>query len=382
MEVYVGNIKAEVTENWDSQVRFKIPENLPPGKQSIVVKYMGLSALSPDSLLILKGKWVERTYLPGAGRSDMAYFQIGNKCYIVGGTTAFQVAGYTNQVWEYDISTDKWTRKNDFPSQHIYSGLGFVINNKGYVLSGTSKFFNSESTNVNPNDYVWEYDSQADSWKKMMHLPDMVYGRAHGTGFTLNNKIYFGQGRDFNSYSDYNDWVMYNPVTNSFELKGRLPKIEGDWINPELQIYASKQNLTAFTWKGYGYLFGGDNYSFSYGDLQKYNPGANSWEKIPITSGSGDRSGTKAIAVGNHAYFYGGTKYTQGALGYYYKQLNECWRYDLIKNTWEEYAYCPVPELLSYGAIFSTDKGFILFGGRNGEDFDYTNKVVEFIEEN
>jgi len=41
-----------------------------------------------------------------------------------------------NDFWEYDITTDMWTQKPNFPGPERYGASAFVLNNKGYIATG------------------------------------------------------------------------------------------------------------------------------------------------------------------------------------------------------------------------------------------------------
>ena len=106
--------------------------------------------------------WTPIADYPGEGFEFTASFVIGNYSYVGTGTMSllFQgAADYHKDFYQYDPSTDAWTRKADFAGQARYFAVGFSIGNYGYIGSGLGSF------NM-PNDF-WRYDPLADSWSQI-----------------------------------------------------------------------------------------------------------------------------------------------------------------------------------------------------------------------
>ena len=77
-------------------------------------------------------------------------FVIGNKAYFVGHSSN---SGFMNSVWEYDILSDKWNRKADYPGNLEGRGISGSYKSKGYLL-GPDK--NGRE--------VWSYEPNTDHW--------------------------------------------------------------------------------------------------------------------------------------------------------------------------------------------------------------------------
>ncbi len=88
---------------------------------------------------------------------------MNNKGYIV---TGIDNGEYQNDLWEYDPSTDTWTKKRNITnvSDEAYDDeyatitgigkVGFSINGKGYLATG------GQTTGSE----VWEYNPATDLW--------------------------------------------------------------------------------------------------------------------------------------------------------------------------------------------------------------------------
>jgi hypothetical protein len=55
-----------------------------------------------------------------------------------------------NDFWEYDPFHDSWIRLPDFPGGTRYAGIGFTINNYGYIGMGMSS--------VREKSDLWRYN--------------------------------------------------------------------------------------------------------------------------------------------------------------------------------------------------------------------------------
>ncbi|MCB0473655.1 MAG: IPT/TIG domain-containing protein, partial [Flavobacteriaceae bacterium] len=92
------------------------------------------------------GQWNQLKDFPGNPEWGQSYFSIGDKLYL---GTGFSDNGKYSEFWDYDISSDTWTIKASFPFATAF-GVGFAINNKGYIATGYD------------NPYIYEYDSDVD----------------------------------------------------------------------------------------------------------------------------------------------------------------------------------------------------------------------------
>ncbi len=68
----------------------------------------------------------------GIARYNAVSFVLNNKGYLATGTTG----GYASTVWEYDATADQWTRKTDFEGKVREGALGMTLKNRGFVLAG------------------------------------------------------------------------------------------------------------------------------------------------------------------------------------------------------------------------------------------------------
>jgi len=154
--------------------------------------------------------WVKKADFPGVSRVRAVAFAIGNKAYL-GTGAAYLGTGLQDQTdglkdfWEYDPSTNRWTRKADFPGEGRLNAVGFSIGNKGYIGTGQSAVFGSRQKDV------WEYEPLSNSWKRIDDFPGGE--RTQMTYFSTGTKGYVAGGDGIGSLpGDLADFWEYDPT--------------------------------------------------------------------------------------------------------------------------------------------------------------------------
>ena len=93
--------------------------------------------------------WTQRATFPGVGRLNASAFVLNGKA-IVGGGYPFAVGNELSDYYSYNPQTDTWDTLSTFAAGKRAVSETFVINNKGYLLTGW------DSTNTALKD-LWEY---------------------------------------------------------------------------------------------------------------------------------------------------------------------------------------------------------------------------------
>jgi N-acetylneuraminic acid mutarotase len=156
--------------------------------------------------------WTSLELFPGVGLSYQTGFVIGENVYIGAGS----VNGYsTREFWKYNENSETWTSIDKIP-QYVHDGVGFSINNKGYVATGWYR-----------NRNLFEYDQVENTWviKKDLtqFIDDMNNGRYDAVGFEINGKGYIATGKNIDYLAVYDDIYEYSPEDNSMVKKVSLP---------------------------------------------------------------------------------------------------------------------------------------------------------------
>jgi hypothetical protein len=95
--------------------------------------------------------WTEKTPIPVLTYNLQCVFVIDNKAYVGLGRNSDLYSGYVfNEIWKYDYPNDQWIKYRNCPVRMAVK-TSFVINNKGYLVSGYT-----QHQNVLHN--VWEFD--------------------------------------------------------------------------------------------------------------------------------------------------------------------------------------------------------------------------------
>lgn len=125
-------------------------------------------------------------------RSQAVAFVINDSAYVVTGKSSNTTeTGGATRMFVYDVDHDQWYEKSqiknatDFSYDDDYStlvrwaGVAFVMNNKGYITSGTLQ-------------NTWEYDPINDRWTEKTAFD--AAARQNGVAFTVKNRGFVTTG--------------------------------------------------------------------------------------------------------------------------------------------------------------------------------------------
>lgn len=158
--------------------------------------------------------WVQKSSLGGSKRSDAVVFVHSGKAYILGG---FNNGSYLNDFWVYTASSNSWSEKrkistvnddddyDDDYGDNIRRGNGmiFVMNDKAYFTCG-----NRNGTLGT----AWEYNISADTWNEKTGFEGTA--REGGLGFSINNRGYITTGSN-SSYRFDDMWEFFPDAEQS-----------------------------------------------------------------------------------------------------------------------------------------------------------------------
>jgi N-acetylneuraminic acid mutarotase len=239
--------------------------------------------------------WTQLSDFPGQARAKFTTLVIESKIYIVGGITGHNSNGtsnYSKEVWEFDSNTGSWSRKTDFPGTVRANAFGFVIGDSGYfgcdggntpIWHGDFwKYSNSTDSWTQlediPNPLIsddivgisnstdgyiltggrlfWKYDQVNDSWLDVADMPGSI---RQITGFSLNNKFYFGTGSS-GLWPGTQSFFEFNTTTNN-------------WTRKDFKG-SSRRTATSFALGNYGYLLlgQGDCHCANLRDVWRFDP--------------------------------------------------------------------------------------------------------------
>ncbi len=175
----------------------------------------------------------------GHNREQTAGVYNDGKIYVAGGMDGYGII--PNDLYEYDISANTWQKKSDFmPAQNHYNARNLsVLNNKLYLIGGYDPHKGSSNLYSNA---VYEYDLATNIWAKKSNYPYTV-----GFVFTTthNNELYaFGGwagtttgGQNINAVHKYNSttnaWTSLKPAP----VAGSLSLYNGAFCKAGSYVY-------------------------------------------------------------------------------------------------------------------------------------------------
>ena len=240
----------------------------------------------------------------GQNRTEATGFYLNNKIYVGGGHDDEGL----NDFWEYDIITKNWTQKANLPSNHCQRAC-VEINGKGYFVGGYGGSVNNTLADANANytDELLEYNPTTNIFTPKAPFP---YGKRGGmTAFEYNGNLFVGLGNNFNGQQT-NNFYKYNPPSNSWTALANAPITGGNLssfrignigyiiaFNPQpivakynfdtniwttethnIGLSSNYYNNQAFAYNGVGYLVNG---AYNTPDIiHKYNPATNTWSQV------------------------------------------------------------------------------------------------------
>ena len=218
--------------------------------------------------------WTQKANFAGGERDEAFGFSIGDKGYLGGGLRWSGGSGsiiYYNDFWEYDLASNKWTRKADFPSTRTTELAGFSIDTKGYC----GPDYSGE---------LCEYNPASNTWKKTAKILWVEYG-CNYYGFSIGNKGYVGSA----CFDNQGFWE-YHPVSNTWTQRANMPS-SGDGYRAGAGVFSIGN-------KGYFGMGYGDGYNQ---DFWEYDPVSNIWSRKADFAG-GDSYISTGFTVGNKGY--------------------------------------------------------------------------------
>ncbi len=160
--------------------------------------------------------WTVKASIPSHRRLNASAFAIKKKGYVgLGDDEDAESFTLMKDWWEYNSTTDTWTKKNPFHGAAREYAPAFSIGDYGYVCGG-----NKATDRLNPGDDLWRYDPSRDSWTEMAAPPATGLAGAIGVSGVVDN----GTALGFVVQGMPKGCLQYNPATNAWQT---LPDVPG-----------------------------------------------------------------------------------------------------------------------------------------------------------
>ncbi|MCX6271584.1 MAG: T9SS type A sorting domain-containing protein [Bacteroidetes bacterium] len=129
--------------------------------------------------------WVQKADFPLSGTLyDFTAFSALDRGYIFEG---YNTVGNTNDLWEWNSSTDTWMQKASLPDTLRGNSASFSFNDKGFIFGGL----------ISPWPFIplsdfWKYNPLTDSWTELPNFGG--WGRGYAASFVIGNYAFVGPG--------------------------------------------------------------------------------------------------------------------------------------------------------------------------------------------
>jgi hypothetical protein len=219
--------------------------------------------------------WTQKADFGGSARLYAVGFAINGKGYVgTGQSGTYPNYTYYKDFWEYDPISNNWTQKSEFGGTSRYGAVGFSIDGKGYLGTGSDAMSGYEKD-------FWEFDPVQNTWIQKKDFGGA--GRKWATGFSIGEKGYLGTGLDADSL--FNDFWEYDPSINLWAQ-------ESDFGG------AARIVAVGFSIGNKGYIGTGQPFSK---DFWEFDPANNTWKQKADFEGTA-RGEATGFSIGNNGY--------------------------------------------------------------------------------
>lgn len=325
-----------------------------------------------------QGQWIKKASYNSYARAYACSFTIDDKGYLCCG---FRGANkeYMNDLWEYDMTAGYWTQCEEMPTAGRKSGVGFAVNGKGYVTTGSKKDGSSSYYVAD----TWEYDPSTNTWTQK---DDFKGGARDGAlAFSIGGAGYVGTGENEDEVGWMMDFYRFNPQAASGQQWEEVKGFTGE----------KRRDGTAFVINDVAYICCGTNNNTYVVDFYKFD-GA-TWTQLRDIADTDDdndydddydniaRSLTVSFSINGLGYIATGDR--SGVRGDY-------WMYDPDQDLWygdSDDDFTPITSVHNSASNASSRKGavsfsngsrgFVLTGESGGSYFDDVFELLPDEEE-
>lgn len=248
----------------------------------------------------------------GVGRASCVSFVIGEKAYIGLGRTSTDGQS-SNDFWEFESTSNIWTKKNAFPGKARVNAVSEVVGGIAFVGLGYDPNIGVYQDDEAQLKDFWSYNAESDTWMQRTSFPSDCTNAC--SSFVVGSDIYVGLG--FNGWSFENEIWKYSTHTDSW-IQLRNSKIDS-----RTAAVACSNGSQIFIGTGYN--------TRNLNDWWRYSPDNDRWNKCQSFPDGGRQLAVSVCA--SNRFFVATGRHFGGDItnGFLYDDVLE---YDSIKDCW------------------------------------------------
>lgn len=317
-----------------------LPSFIEPGIYEVFLYLDGIEFKAPNKIKVLRGNWEKyETNYSDEYRGEYSWLVKGDDVFIISGNIHFNVQTQNYKVWKYNIPSNSWEEKRDFPSVPDESlvpkndhklPIQLEYKNQMYIA-----FSNFSERNFNYEDdfvEIWKYNDDDDEWIYITQYPGR--GNIGLIGFISGDKLLMGGGsRHLGGLRPeiFYDYWEYDLISDKWNQKNTLPTNFARFSNGGVSCKSANNDFFYFSYAN---------------ELWQYFPDDDLWQQKEKFPGNYRRVATNFIEHNNNLYIIGGLDSDLG-----YRARKDCWEYSIEKNKWEMVSI--MPEFYANGIAFS-----------------------------
>ncbi|MEZ4829841.1 MAG: T9SS type A sorting domain-containing protein [Bacteroidia bacterium] len=292
-------------------------------KQILLILLAVIMTLSAESGFAqrIPGTWEQKTSM-GSGRFWAFSCAANGKVYGGTGRTAF--SGTTiGDFWEYDVATDVWTQRANFPGGVREGATGFSAGGRIFAGFGTPFIAFQKD--------LYEYIPATDQWEARASVPGIGFAYSHG--FVIDSMYYIGPENGTNKM------YAYNVNTDTWSTVADFPGLD-------------RRAQVSFAVGGKGYIgLGFWVFGSVQGDFWAYDPVTDTWAEVAGLLPKSDQSTGFGLGEFGYVHNVGGNQ-------------KNTHRYDPVKNEWFFEVTHPGDRIANGTTCVLDSNAFLVFGER------------------
>jgi N-acetylneuraminic acid mutarotase len=280
------------------------------------------------------------------------------------------IIGHINYIFAQNITPGDWVKIEDSTHPRV-EAISVKFNEKIYIFSGFTAFIPGDDENeqqllITSSSEVFDpalINSEEGPWKELAPIPIAV---THSTGIIFENEIWISGGFAGNSPGNSIDKIQIYDVNNDTWKESPIlpePMASHGMVRVGNQLHVigglKPDRIT-------------DNDAHYYFDLTNQEQG---WQVAAVLPKARNHFGIATLK--GKIYIIGGQHgHDEG-----WEDLPYVHAYDPLTNTWEECADLPSNRSHFEPGTFAIDGKIIIVGGRNQDDNNVLNDIIEYDPE-